>query len=336
MKSIKISIIIPIYNVEPYIENCLYSVFNQTYKNIEIILIDDCGTDKSIEIANKVITLYQTSHNIKIIHHKQNQGLSAARNSGVKIATGDYIYFLDSDDSLPPNAINTLVRPIIKHPSIDFVIGEMQTTGKKIVSYPLSLSGNLNTNEDIIITYLQNKWNAMACNKLINREFFMKYNLYFMEGFLHEDIDFSLRLAISAHYMAFCNEITYFYFIRNNSITTYKNIKNYTDLLLIITQNIHRIIKHDKTIQIKQQIISNYLIETIYAFCVHLIAEKNPLINKSIKKELIQKAQLLLQQYWHETKDFSFRFYIKRLLLQLPFYAHYPIFRIYAKIRKFN
>lgn len=332
----KISIIIPIYNVEPYIEKCLLSVFNQTYKNIEIILVNDCGTDKSVEIANRVIIAYQASHDIKIIHHCQNQGLSAARNSGVKIATGDYIYFLDSDDSLPPNAINTLVQPIIKHPSIDVVIGEMQTTGQKMISYSLSLHGYLNKNEDIFIAYLQDKWNVMACNKLINREFFIKYSLYFMEGFLHEDIDFSLKLAISAHSMAFCNENTYSYFIRDDSITTYKSIKNYNDLLTITTQNFHRIIKHNKSIHIKQQIISNYFIETIYTFCLHLIAEPNPLIDKNIKKELIQKARLLLQQYFHETKNCSSRYYIKKLLLQLPFNVYYPILKTYIRIRKFN
>lgn len=332
----KVSIIIPIYNVELYIEKCLHSVFNQTYKNLEVILVDDCGTDKSMEIANKIITPYQTSYDIKFIHHKQNRGLSAARNSGVRIATGEYIYFLDSDDFLPPNAIYALVQPILKQPAIDFVIGKVQTTGEKKVSYPLNIDNYLNKNEDIFAAYLQNKWNVMAYNKLINRNFFIKYNLYFMEGFLHEDVDFSIRLAISAHSMAPCSENTYSYFIRNGSITTHKSIKNYDDLFIITTQNFHRIIKHNKSIHIKQQIISNYLIETIYAFCLQLIIEKNPLIDKNIKKAQIQNARLLLQQYWNETRNCSFRFHIEKLLLQLPFCLYYPILKTYIKIRKFN
>lgn len=332
----KVSIIIPIYNVELYIEKCLHSVFNQTYKNLEVILVDDCGTDKSMEITNKIITPYQTSYDIKIIHHKQNRGLSAARNSGVEIATGEYIYFLDSDDFLPSNAIKALIQPILKHPAIDFVIGKVQTTGEKKVSYPLNIDNYLNKNEDIFAAYLQNKWNVMASNKLINRNFFIENNLYFMEGFLHEDVDFSIRLAISAHSMASCNENTYFYLIRNGSITAYKSIKNYNDLFTIITQNFHRIIKHNKSIQIKQQIISNYFIETIYIFCLSLTTERNPLIHKSTKKILIKKTLLLLKRYYHETKNCSFQFYIKKLLLQLPFCVYYPILRIYTKIRKFK
>ena len=97
----KVSIIIPIYNVESYIANCLHSVFNQTYKDLEIILVDDCGTDKSMNIAMESINKYKSSFYIKVIHHKENKGLSAARNSGIKEATGDYIYFLDSDDTYP-------------------------------------------------------------------------------------------------------------------------------------------------------------------------------------------------------------------------------------------
>lgn len=332
----KISIIIPIYNVEPYIGKCLLSVFNQTYKNIEIILINDCGTDKSVEIANRVIIPYQASHDIKIIHHYQNQGLSAARNSGVKTATGEYIYFLDSDDTLPDTAISNLIEKAKKYQYPDFVIGGIKTTGIEERVYPLLSNEYLDSNEKIIEDYMLFKWNVMACNKLIKRDFFIKNGLYFMEGFLHEDIDFSLRLAISAHSMASCHENTYSYFIRDDSITTYKSIKNYNDLLTITIQNFHKIINHNKIIHIKQQIISNYFIETVYIFCLHLIAEANPLIDKNIKKGMIQKARLLLQQYFHETRDCSSRFYIKKLLLQLPFNVYYPILKTYIKIRKFN
>ena len=93
----KVSIIIPVYNVDSYIETCLQSVFNQTYQNIEVIIVDDCGTDHSMEIVEKVVSTYKGTFSIKILHHNLNSGLSAARNTGIKNATGEYIYFLDSD-----------------------------------------------------------------------------------------------------------------------------------------------------------------------------------------------------------------------------------------------
>ena len=107
----KISIIIPVYNVENFIRRCLESVANQVYPNIEVILIDDASPDKSIDIAKEFINTYKYSNIFKIIIHEQNRGLSAARNTGIKNSTGDYLYFLDSDDELyDKNAISILAE----------------------------------------------------------------------------------------------------------------------------------------------------------------------------------------------------------------------------------
>ena len=94
----KVSIIIPIYNVAPYIKRCLQSVADQTYKDIECILIDDCGSDNSINLAKEFIYDYKGNILFTILHHEENKGLSAARNTGLRYAKGEYVYFLDSDD----------------------------------------------------------------------------------------------------------------------------------------------------------------------------------------------------------------------------------------------
>ena len=123
MNNIKVSIIIPIYNVEPYIERCIISVLNQSYKNIEIIIINDCTPDKSIELINKLLNnKYSSTENIHILNHEKNKGLSAARNTGIMNATGDYLYFLDSDDSITHDCIEVLVNALSLN--IDFVIGD--------------------------------------------------------------------------------------------------------------------------------------------------------------------------------------------------------------------
>ena len=96
---LKVSIIVPVYNVAPYITRCLNSIYNQSYPNIEVIIIDDCGTDNSMTIINSYLTSEQ--HAItKVIHHHQNQGISSARNTGINNANGEYLYFIDSDDYL--------------------------------------------------------------------------------------------------------------------------------------------------------------------------------------------------------------------------------------------
>ena len=112
----KVSIIIPIYKVEQFIEDCLRSVYNQSYKNLEIILVDDCTPDDSMLIARNFVSKKELPKGmeIKFLSHKKNRGLSAARNTGIDAATGDYIYFLDSDDELSPDCISLLAEPLKK------------------------------------------------------------------------------------------------------------------------------------------------------------------------------------------------------------------------------
>lgn len=329
----KVSIIIPIYNVAPYIEACIQSVFHQTYKDIEVIIIDDCGTDNSMEIVERIASTYKGKISIKILHHDQNKGLSAARNTGIKKATGEYIFFLDSDDLLPNDAIQNLVYQTTKHPNIDFVIGEIKTTGAENRSYPLLSDTYLESNEKILKDYLLFKWNVMACNKLIKREFIITNKLYFKEGLYHEDLDFSFRLALSANSMACSKTVTYLYLIRANSITTHKSLKNYNDNSWIIRNNLDLLYQNKQ--KLSSFIISFYAIETIYAFNLSLILEKNPSINRQDKKLIINELKTILPKC--TSNNFNREYissYIKRILLQIPFNFQVMLFNIYAKIKR--
>ena len=113
----KISVIIPVYNVEKYIEECIKSVLNQSFRDLEIICVDDCGQDKSIKIIEE---LAKDDERIKIIHHSQNRGLAPARNTGMQNAEGDYIFFLDSDDYILPDTLEKLYTKI-EETNSDFV-----------------------------------------------------------------------------------------------------------------------------------------------------------------------------------------------------------------------
>ena len=118
-----VSIIIPVYKVEPYIERCVQSVMAQTYTDIECILVDDCSPDQSIAICERMLIEYHGPITFQILHHEQNRGLSAARNTGTNAANSDYIFYLDSDDEITHDCISLLVKETERHPGVELVQG---------------------------------------------------------------------------------------------------------------------------------------------------------------------------------------------------------------------
>ena len=165
----KISIIVPVYNVEAYIEDCLKSITAQTYKgDIECIIVNDCTPDSSCAIIERFIEKYNGAIDFKFLHHTKNRGLSAARNTGIDAATGDYIYFIDSDDEITPECIGLLTEPI-ENNKYDFVIGDYATIGSNNEYPPILLNeGQITTKEEIRKTFFTHKWYMMAWNKLCN------------------------------------------------------------------------------------------------------------------------------------------------------------------------
>lgn len=216
----KVSIIIPVYNVAPYIRRCLDSVAAQTYTgDMECLLIDDCGTDDSINIAKQWIEGYNGNIHFTIFYHSKNQGLSAARNTGIEVASGDYIYFLDSDDAITPNCIKTLVKLADKYPEADFVQGRTADGIQGTVSHYF----NFNLPEYVADSVLIDKLLFMhtmpsAWNKLMKVSFIKAERLYFPIGILHEDVYWTFFLAKHTRKAAFTNEGTYCYYANENSV----------------------------------------------------------------------------------------------------------------------
>lgn len=218
-----VSIIIPVYNVAPYIAACIHSVINQTYRKLELIFVDDCGSDDSIAIVGNFFNEHQRDWNAKIIKHAHNKGLSAARNTGLKFATGDYVYFLDSDDSISEDCIECLMAEAEKN-KCDFVIGDYSDTLGENASPLLLESGCLNGNE-ILHSYAEGLWYVMAWNKLCKRDFLLKNELFFEEGINHEDVIWTFKLACCAQTMGIVHKQTYLYSIRAASIMTGMSIE---------------------------------------------------------------------------------------------------------------
>lgn len=233
-----VSILVPIYNVEKYIERCIMSLMEQSYLNIEYIFVNDCTPDSSINILTKTIKKYPTRKNIKIIHHKHNKGLAAARNTGLNNCSGEWISFVDSDDFLEKNAIEIMMQKAIDEKS-DIVIGDYQII----------------TNESIIVSkrpklqytkleYLQAllRWDEIELTlwgKLINARLFKDTNIRSFEGNdFGEDFAVTPRIVYFANKITFLNQVVYNYECSN--ITSYtKTISNKSiDSLIFIAQNI--------------------------------------------------------------------------------------------------
>lgn len=223
----KITIIIPVYNVEPYIEDCLKSVAAQTYKgNIECIIVNDCTPDGSCAIIERFIKEYNGNIDFKLLHHTKNRGLSAARNTGIDAATGEYIYFLDSDDEITADCIELLTEPL-KQKKYDFVIGDYVIIGNKKGIPPLTLEHRAELEGvEIRNSYFSLQWYVMAWNKLCNIEFIRKEKLFFEERLIHEDEIWSFQLACTAQSMYAMKECTYMYKVRETSIMGRQNAAN--------------------------------------------------------------------------------------------------------------
>ena len=246
----KISVIIPVYNVSEYINRCIQSIKEQTYKGpIECIFVDDCSPDNSNQLIEN--SFKECPHNIKrqIIHHSENRGLSAARNTGIANATGDYIYFLDSDDTITPDCLDFL-SCYIQGENYDFVSADFKVNASYEALYAINhYNGKIIGNENILNLYIKHSWHVMACNKLCSTQFIKRNKLIFQEGLLHEDVLWSFRLACSAQSAYIINKKTYNYIIRENSIITQpgNERKHFKAYLEIITQII-QICNDDKNI----------------------------------------------------------------------------------------
>ena len=226
----RVSIIIPVYNVEPYIEECLHSVYEQTTDTeIECLIVDDKGNDNSIHIAETFVATHndKAKTKFKIIYRDTNGGLSAARNTGIKAAKGDYLYFLDSDDTIVPQCIDTLIHLADKYGGVDRLPALYIRENNDMEQFGCHSFPEFSDNRSLIKRSLldYDKIPVTAANRLIRRELITENNLFFKECIIHEDNYWSFFLAKYVKRMAFCAEKLYYYRETPGSITKEPNIE---------------------------------------------------------------------------------------------------------------
>ena len=209
-----ISVIVPVYNVEDYLDRCVESIVNQTYNNLEIILIDDGSPDSCPEMCNE----WAEKDSRIIVVHKENGGLSDARNAGLKVATGEYISFIDSDDWININFYEQMYRTIINEKS-EIVQCERDIvsdcTGeylKNIIEYD-----SLTVSDEQAISMLidENKFRQVVWNKLYKRSIIKHC---FLKGIINEDEFWTYKVFGETKRITYINAVMYYYFLREESI----------------------------------------------------------------------------------------------------------------------
>lgn len=234
----KVSIIIPTYNVKAYIIDCLESITLQTFRGtLECIIVDDCGTDDSIALAESFIQHYQGNINFRILHREKNGGLSAARNTGLNEAKGEFVYFLDSDDYITPDCIESLVEVAKHFPKVEIVQGGIVNTKGTIIydSTRFKTPQLLEDRKDIYSKLVFGELPVSSWNKLIRRDFLKENSIDFYESVIHEDVDFLYKLAAHVTSFALCPVITYCYRIqREGSILSTTNDDRSTQSRILV------------------------------------------------------------------------------------------------------
>ncbi len=258
----KISIIVPIYNVDKYLKRCLDSIINQTYKNIEILLIDDGSPDDCGAICDEYA---KKDKRIKVIH-KKNGGLSDARNYGIEASRGDYIMFIDSDDYISKNMCKILLKNALEN-NADIVtcnfkeiyLNNIEKVNKQSQRERINVVSNI---EAIYKYFIKNDLDMnVVWNKIYKRNLFFGENkIRFPVGKLHED-DFTVyKFYYYSNKIVIISDVLYYYFRRENSITGNFSEKNLLDKISAVLEQ-YNFIK-DKEINlrymIQARIIDNY------------------------------------------------------------------------------
>lgn len=232
----EITIIIPVYNTEKYLKKCLDSVYQLNLNNKEIILVNDCSTDNSLEMLTQYKEKFK--ENTIIINHKINQGLSAARNSGIKKAKGKYLFFLDSDDFVDAKELEKFFKEALET-NVEILIGNYYLYYSKSDIEKFKYSPKIMKNEISGLDFMEqsfknNCMSIISCRSLYKKNFLIKNNLFFINGLLHEDIAFTSTVLFLTKKVRYSDK--YFYYYRQNregSIMKKLSYKNYLHLLYI-------------------------------------------------------------------------------------------------------
>lgn len=312
MENIKISVIIPAYNIEGYIGRCLDSILAQTYKNLEIIVVDDGSTDKTPEIIDH----YASTDERFVVIHKPNGGLSSARNAGLDIMTGDYVSFVDGDDSIHTDTYVRVVEELNKDKDIDMVSFLFKFESSKDEYRDCNLC-NIRDSKDLLKEFIFGVGfiSYSLCDKVVKTKFFDDIRFY--EGKYYEDGPVALELLFHVKKVAILFREFYFYELnRDSSITYVHNVKVFDAYYIL--EELKKKYKGDKFICdcIDMTIITHLKHNMLFTALFYNIRGHNKVDKKDeMLKEFCRIARtkafshIMLDSFWERLKLRSFVFF---------------------------
>lgn len=311
----KLSIIIPVYNVEKYIRECLESCLMQEYvtgNDYEIIIINDGSTDNSLKIAEKIVEGYV---NVTIIS-QENAGQSVARNKGVSLAKGDYVWFVDADDWVAKDAVSIILKKVKNSPDVLMMRSANNIDGKLVVRQKLRKEGIFSSR------YILNNidWEVCTPFYIINRSFLIDNHLQFYEGVFYEDNEFTPRLLFWANNIMVINQILYFVNINPNSTTRRVNPKQAFGLILV-AKSLYDFVQQNVTCKKTASIFYNLISITLNS-----AIRKSVLLNENDYKTLVNiicREKKMMVKSLLGSKSLKHNFQVIIILLSLSFYLKF-------------
>lgn len=218
----KVTLAMPVYNVEKYVERALLSALNQTFDSIEFLIIDDKGNDHSMDIVRKVVSTHPKGKDVRIIDHVVNQGTGATKNSAIREAKGEYLFFMDSDDYLSENCILSLYEIGVKNRA-DITIGSFSycDTEGNIIAKNILDNACFQGNDVFDNFFFAKCFYVQTWNKLYKLSMLKQWKVKCIPSNVNEDVFFTFQLFKPIKIMCQISRITYFYSVNNKNSVTY-------------------------------------------------------------------------------------------------------------------
>ena len=322
-----VTISIPIYNCENHLINCLQSVVNQKYKNLEVQLVDDLGNDNSMQVAEDFIQKHPDFH-FKILRNEKNSGLSVVRNVGIDNAQGKYIFFLDSDDEITPDCISKMVE-IAEREHVEMVCGNVRTikleSKEEIDAFRLhNTQEKITNNTEIFESFIQGKFPVPSWNKLILLDFLKQNKLYFKEGLFAQDSLQSFETALVLNSVFFFKDDTYIYYLHQDSVIHNRKKKQFDNWITIATE-FEKHYQKEQNPERKIQILGYLIDYKDLTLLMNWKAQRNEELWKYSYNAYKKLASFSLAEYL--SSDFNLALKKKNFLQNLPTNLGYKIFR---------
>ena len=275
-----ISVIIPVYEASEYIDACLQSLVSQDYTGkMECILVDDCGTDDSMDKARRFIDSYKGNIVFRLGANDRNKGAAAARNTGMALAEGEYVFFLDSDDLLPADALSALAAPL-RERRFDMVVGRYEESQPLSEPCPSLPDGTVLEGSDVLRAYLRKQLSVIVCCKLYRTSFIRENRLDFVEGIIYEDDLWSFQAAVVARSLYVVDRVTYYYIIHPGSVMTSTVLqKRIRSFLTVIREMYHYGVEHG----LRNRTDFHHRMEQYRLNLLRVLLDDKPLFNETYR-----------------------------------------------------